>query len=712
MNEITRVPEITPQFGYNFSYELWVPGTRVILAKVPWDATYRDVVEFHSEKMLQEYLQRAASLSIEVKNVSLARPFQPIRLDIPFQRANTYNYMMVQGPLQAGGSPQTFYYFINSVSYIAPNTTEFTVQIDVWQTYSRQMRFGRAYVERGHVGIADKNGFKEYGRERLTAPEGLDTGNEYAIRAENHRSIGNSVSCSIMVISTTDLTADPGTINDPKLHTASGKGYVNRFPTGSNTYFFRSPPDFVAYLGKMREKPWVTRGILAVYAIPPLVDADGVFAYGPRDFIVEIPPGPDPQILNNFISFPFEIEMGDGWRDKVMDTFPEPYRKLKKFLTYPYTVIELTTFTGNPVILKPEMLNGAGLKLTEYRSLVLPNPRVVWYVEKYGMPDRRYDSDLNAANSWGREIGEGMNIQTGIYDFPLIPVVNDSYSQFLASNANSLKWQHRALDWSQNKALAGNQLSFDQSSAAIATSSEITQYGVQARNASTHLANQMAVVNAATGVANSLINGGLAGGVVGGANAVVGLAAAGYQNNQSNDINNRQAINVQNAQTRNSVYNRDTNKAMADWAAKGDYAQAIGALEARVQDAALTQPSVSGQSGGEAFMFAMPGFGWRLSVRFKTVADQALIAIGDYWLRYGYAVNRYITNMPKSLLVMSNFTYWRLKEVGVTVSYCPELFKQTIRGIFEKGVTVWRNPDDIGTLYIGDNEPVWGEYFG
>lgn len=255
-------------------------------------------------------------------------------------------------------------------------------------------------------------------------------------------------------------------------------------------------------------------------------------------------------------------------------------------------------------------------------------------------------------------------------------------------------------------------MSFDQSSAAIATSSEITQYGVQARNASTHLANQMAVVNAATGVANNLINGGLVGGVVGGANAIAGLAAAGYQNNQSNDINNRQAINVQNAQTRNSVYNRDTNKAMADWAAKGDYAQSIGALEARVQDAALTQPSVSGQSGGEAFIFAMPGFGWRLSVRFKTIADQALIAIGDYWLRYGYAVNRYITKMPESLLVMSNFTYWRLKEVGVTVSHCPELFKQSIRGIFEKGVTIWRNPDDIGTLYIGDNEPIWSEYFG
>jgi len=36
------------------------------------------------------------------------------------------------------------------------------------------------------------------------------------------------------------------------------------------------------------------------------------------------------------------------------------------------------------------------------------------------------------------------------------------------------------------------------------------------------------------------------------------------------------------------------------------------------------------------------------------------------------------------------------------------MFKQAIRGIFEKGVTVWANPADIGTIDIGDNAPLEG----
>jgi hypothetical protein len=39
---------------------------------------------------------------------------------------------------------------------------------------------------------------------------------------------------------------------------------------------------------------------------------------------------------------------------------------------------------------------------------------------------------------------------------------------------------------------------------------------------------------------------------------------------------------------------------------------------------------------------------------------------------------------------------------------CPESFKQTLRGIFEKGVTVWNNPADMGNIDIGTNTPRTG----
>ena len=57
---------------------------------------------------------------------------------------------------------------------------------------------------------------------------------------------------------------------------------------------------------------------------------------------------------------------------------------------------------------------------------------------------------------------------------------------------------------------------------------------------------------------------------------------------------------------------------------------------------------------------------------------------------------------------MSKFTYWKMHELYVRSAKCPEEFRLTIKGIFEKGVTVWKSPDDIGVVDYFDNEPLSG----
>jgi hypothetical protein len=64
--------------------------------------------------------------------------------------------------------------------------------------------------------------------------------------------------------------------------------------------------------------------------------------------------------------------------------------------------------------------------------------------------------------------------------------------------------------------------------------------------------------------------------------------------------------------------------------------------------------------------------------------------------------------MPNTYQVMDKFTYWKLKETYITSSTCPEGFKQTIRGIFEKGVTVWSDPSDIGNVDTAANNALTG----
>jgi hypothetical protein len=84
-----------------------------------------------------------------------------------------------------------------------------------------------------------------------------------------------------------------------------------------------------------------------------------------------------------------------------------------------------------------------------------------------------------------------------------------------------------------------------------------------------------------------------------------------------------------------------------------------------------------------------------------------LATIGDYWLRYGYAVQR-STILPPDLAVMDRFTYWECAEVYIRSSRVTEAHKQMLRGILEKGVTVWKSAADIGMVDPAANRRLTG----
>src|SRR5699024_9745717 len=196
---------------------------------------------------------------------------------------------------------------------------------------------------------------------------------------------------------------------------------------------------------------------------------------------------------------------------------------------------------------------------------------------------------------------------------------------------------------------------------------------------------------------------GLRGGVMSAAMAGANHAINVNERNQSLGIETSLANRNTRAQVDTAGYMRDTNKEFADYAARGDYEQAVAGINARVQDAKLIQPTTSGQIGGDAFNLAV--YQWSADARVKMVTSGAMAAIGEYWLRYGYRINRFI-QLPQNLKAMTKFTYWKLLETYLSSSRCPEAFRQTIRGILEKGVTVWNNPNDIGRIDVADNQPL------
>lgn len=85
-----------------------------------------------------------------------------------------------------------------------------------------------------------------------------------------------------------------------------------------------------------------------------------------------------------------------------------------------------------------------------------------------------------------------------------------------------------------------------------------------------------------------------------------------------------------------------------------------------------------------------------------TENEGAITQAGDYFLRYGYALNRQweLTDWQP----MEHFTYWKAQDV-IYAGSAPvsESASAGIKDILMRGVTVWTDPDEIGKVSIYDN---------
>lgn len=90
-----------------------------------------------------------------------------------------------------------------------------------------------------------------------------------------------------------------------------------------------------------------------------------------------------------------------------------------------------------------------------------------------------------------------------------------------------------------------------------------------------------------------------------------------------------------------------------------------------------------------------------LHYHIKTQSDDAIRLAGDYFLRYGYAYNG---NCNFSTFnIMRYYTFWKCQEVWLSSDKVNGNVIDRFKGILERGVTVWRNPADMGNVSIYDN---------
>ena len=708
-----------PQSALEHDYSVWKPDSTATFCNVPWDSSYRDIVKYNSSKELDEYINKLSSQSIIIERLTVLPPNQPIRINVPHNVIQHYNYVRVVNKPHAFGDKEfPFYYFISNLTYISPSVTQVDIQLDVWATYQYYVKFGESFVVRGHVGLAN-----DYSKlNQVAVPEGLDMGGEYETVYQVRHDISSyhpgksELHPWYCIVATADLTANPGSVEDPNLETSRASQLGNGVFVGADIWYMDGN-NFLNFLVYGSKYPWITQSIMSCVMVPRLKPAAP--KWQKRNLIGTNVEAWQPGLTN--IKDVDGISIREDFVGKIMlqkdveeqfqrRTLPA-YNHLRKLFTYPYSVIEITTYTGAPLIIKPEQLDKDRVEVIESVSPVPPSPRMTYYIADYNT--REWDQ--NQDKTFDR--GEYMDMGTGIFNLPQLPITNNSYLSYMAANTHSINFQYSSADWSQQKALRGNQLADTQAASAIGASNEMNNQSISAMNAMNSVANDQAWGHQQTSLATggfSVLGNALTGNFGGAINNAASMAA-GYRNydidktarDSSNSISTGLSAAQQQVRNEQAHFVRDTNRQYADYAAKGDYSNAIAGIQAKTQDAKMLQPSVSGQLGGD--FSQIYNFKWAVHVKFKMLTEPAMKRIGDYWLRFGYETERFV-KIPESLMTMKKFTYWQLQQTYLTGNIA-EIFKNAIRGIFEKGVTVWADPSEIGTDVKHVNEPYFRKYF-
>src|SRR4051812_558973 len=444
----TLVPDQTgnPAFGEEFNYDVWDEETTLTMVNVPWNNDYRDIVRFADQDALDAYI--AAKPNAFIDSSSLQRFQEDVYIDIPLNRALKYNYLRASNSTMPvpGDIQRNYYYFITGVQQVAPSNTRLTLQLDVWQTFGYEVHFGSSFVERGHIGIANENSFDNQGRDYLNIPEGLDVGSEYRIvKTAREQIMGaatafDSADYSILICSTVDLTKNPGNEVEPQLWTATG-AVVDGIVSGASFYVFPTVTDFRKFLTMYQGVPWVTQGIISVTLIPDVerYHPGATLTDVAPDIIAPMPEGlPDITIVPDYVMYKYpsglsqvkDTALAPNWRDDLTALIPSRYRHLKKFLTFPYSLIEITTWSGKPLIARPESWADDDATIREQAVMLPPGQRIA-------IIPRRYNADPATIDlqSSDDDRGEYLDFSTAIDRFPSIPIVNNMAISYMASNA-------------------------------------------------------------------------------------------------------------------------------------------------------------------------------------------------------------------------------------------------------------------------------------
>lgn len=653
-----------------------IPNSEVRLIKnVPFSNNYKNVIQFNDKTSQENYFKSLPNI--------LADDFKYVRnngiIKVPYYRDEIleYNYLMFKN--KAYGD-KYFYAFITNISYINPNTSAISFELDVFQTWFMDVQFKPSYIEREHCQRWNSDGTPVIN----TIPEGLDYGSEYVYKGHTrlYDKTNNNKIKWLVIASTIDEedligeypefqycfssqalcnnivfivapmfeygVADNWTLNGTSLPSATE--ILRAFRYGSN-------------LVKKAVSCYVTDYLPCWYTVTSVSGKLAVSSQEINIYKAEYGREVNGNITNiisidlPILSIPSNDDIqNETWSFELID---DKYKYLKngitesKLLMYPYSYNLLTDLQGDEFIIKNEYNQGKNIAVDIRCALGVSN-NVAYTIHGY-------------LNSNG--IGNELYLRNGIINKNTnrLAIVDDYAAAYAQGNMNTIE---------QNINATKQQTSLN---------NRIAQNTANTNTAVTDTRNRANMLNAGIGAVGGTIEGAILGGPLALAGAVQGLSNAA-QTTVSNMANSR----VTELENQNMLNNT---------ALRGELAnqQAVAGAMAKVQDAKATADNVTLQGGDTYFNYGYENLGVKL-ISYQ-ITQEYIDLLQDYFGKYGYKVHK--VKIP-NIHTRQNWNY--IQTVGANiVGNIPQMFIDALEQLFNQGITIWHTTD-VGNYNLPNNE--------
>lgn len=683
-----------------------------------------------------------------------------IDVPLPFDIASKYNYCYVRYSLVANdasplqyereGGLREWFWFVREVEFLSPNTTRLHLMADAWQTFIYDLDITGMMLERGHAPmvatdiedyIADPVGNASY----LLAPD-VDFGNESRIVRSSDAIVFNDEDTMAIIATSADISGTWGTKSGNDWKTP---GYTFNDENGYPAYylFAIAVSNLATFIGNVNSThPQFLQTVQGIFFISSSLLK---LAATPISFC-------------SVACYPLECaSMESELYELDADDFgyPERYASIAKLYTYPYAHIELCDERGNATIVRIEEtagklllesslnglfpslalnchVNGAGgsgstsLEFHSIDKLQFEGSGkwfdllYSWNVPVFGITQdagthndyaTHFDRDHQNIQAWNEYYVQENNADTLIANAGAQQTANSanaansvSNTNVMASNANAYSLASSQGSNSVTQGTANSQIDATEQQGAIAAASGAASGIVGA------------ISNLASGNIGGAIAAGIGSGITASATMAQTASAIGLKSAESqyaisgtsaqywasvaktnadasagNDLANASAT-VANALTgttaANSAATIEDNAVLMRGAA-------INAIDCQISGAKLNAPVSFGIQENADMAVSRPMGMWANVI---TESDYAIRRAGDEFLRYGYAYNAY-WEFDGNWNVCDRFSYWKLTDFWVKGLNIPDMYVDRIRFFLFGGVTVWSDPDYIGTTSIYEN---------